>query len=60
MTNKDHWNTGITHLPNQLQHFGGLRHAEGGGRLVHDDDLACPHDRTRHGYALALSARQRD
>ena len=43
----------------QVQHLGGLRDAERGGRLVEHDDLRVEQQRAGDGDGLALAARQR-
>ena len=42
----------------ELEHLLGLGHAEGGRRLVHDDELGGGEDRLGHGDGLALAARE--
>ena len=44
--------------PDEVQHLPRLRHAEGGRRLVEDDDARVPHHRLRHRHGLTLPARE--
>ena len=43
--------------PDEREHLLGLRHAEGRGRLIEDDELRIPHDGLGHRHRLALAAR---
>src|ERR1700691_732869 len=47
------------HPFDQFEHFGGLRHAESGGRFVEQDSLRIEQHRARDGDGLPLAARQR-
>ena len=49
----------VAHALDQVEHLGGLRHAERGGRLVEHDDLRIEQQRAgdRHGLALAAGER---
>src|SRR6478672_12811408 len=42
----------------EVEDLAGLRHTEGGGRLVAQDDLGVPQDRLGDRHGLALAARQ--
>src|SRR6476469_8889196 len=42
----------------EVEDLAGLRHTEGGGRLVEQDDLGVPQDRLGDRHGLALAARQ--
>src|SRR5664280_245350 len=45
--------------PDQVEHLGGLGHAQRGGGLVHDDQLGVAHDGAGDGDRLALAAGER-
>lgn len=56
VADEDHGQALVAHAADQLQHHVALLHAQGGGGLVHDDDMARKRCRARHGNALALAA----
>ena len=49
----------LAEAADEREHLLGLRHAEGGGRLVEDDELRVPLDGLRDGDGLALAAGER-
>jgi hypothetical protein len=55
----DHGDALLGQALDQVEHLLGLRDAEGGGRLVEDDDARLLQDRRGDRDGLALSARER-
>src|SRR5438105_4360776 len=49
----------VSQPANQIEHLAGLGHAQGGRRLVHDDQLRVPQHRLGDGDRLSLAARER-
>ena len=54
-----HRQTAVPQSGDQIEDLGRLGHPQGGGRLVHDDQLRVPHDRLGDGHRLPLAARER-
>ena len=55
----DHAEPAVAQPLDEVEHLGGLGDAEGGGRLVEDDDLRVTQQRAGDGDGLPLPARQR-
>ena len=54
-----HRDTPRSQAVDQPEHHGRLGHAQGGRRLVHDDEPGVLHHRPGHGHGLALAAGER-
>ena len=55
----DHAVAALAQALDQVEHLGGLGHAEGGGRLVEDDQLRVAEQRPGDRHGLPLAARER-